>query len=126
MKQIEIPRQLASPEDAKSVRVIGELAGHASESITLGNLLMEILVAGTLYQVWSMINSLQIVQRQSLFNAKIPSNVVDFVDYLTRLSSLYTENFGAMIEGLVYFPEQGAISVNFQTAGYLSSYFLVN
>ena len=77
------------------------------------NAIINVLLAGSLSQLWTLIEGLQVVTHFSLFAVKSPGNVNSFVQHLQSISSfdfVDTELFTSM---LIYLPEADAMSLNF-------------
>lgn len=78
VKYSQIPTQIPSLEEAKQVEEQGSTASSSSKSAVGSNFIVNILMAGSLSQVWGMINGLQVVAHMPLFKIKSPGNVNSF------------------------------------------------
>ena len=78
VKYSQIPTQIPSLEEAKQVEEQGSTASSSSKSAVGSNFIVNILMAGSLSQVWGMINGLQVVSHMPLFKIKSPGNVNSF------------------------------------------------
>ena len=66
----------------------------ATTSSISTNFFVNFMVVGSLNQVWSLLNNMQIVQYIRLFNAKTPGNLnafADFLDGVTNFDIFYFE-----------------------------------
>ena len=52
------------------------------------NFILNILVAGPMDQIWSLMNNLQVVMFVRLFNVKSPGNVNSFTDFFDEITSV--------------------------------------
>ena len=78
VKYSQIPTQIPSLEEAKQVEEQGSTASSSSKSAVGSNFIVNIMMAGSLSQVWGMINGLQVVSHMPLFKIKSPGNVNSF------------------------------------------------
>ena len=90
-----------------------------------GNLVLNLILATALNQLWSMLNGLQLSTHMQLFNLKFPANASFLLNFLVNVAT-----FDIMpIESIWYFfdfPEQGSYSLSFQMSGYEYVYLIEN
>ena len=122
---VEVPRQIPSEEEASAISKGGETSELASSSVMGGNLVLNLLLATALNQLWSMLNGLQLSTHMQLFNLKFPANASFLLNFLVNVAT-----FDIMpIESIWYFfdfPEQGSYSLSFQMSGYEYIYLIEN
>lgn len=113
-----LPRQvLKGSTAAKIASVANELAASAN-SVNVGNVILNTVLSASLNQIWSMINTQQLIVLMPLFNVNIPPNAAVFFGILMSIASfdiLPTDKFYAK-----YFPQNdsGAINDNFNAVGF--------
>ena len=122
---VEVPRQIPSEEEASAISKGGETSELASSSVMGGNLVLNLILATALNQLWSMLNGLQLSTHMQLFNLKFPANASFLLNFLVNVAT-----FDIMpIESIWYFfdfPEQGSYSLSFQMSGYEYVYLIEN
>ena len=118
VKYSPIPTQIASLEQAEKINDSGSAAGSSSKASVGSNVVVNILLSGSLNQVWAMIEGLQIVCHMGLFKMKSPGNVNAFNEFFAELASFNVIDTATVTNDFFYFPEMDAISLNFQNAGY--------
>ena len=74
---------------------------------------MNMLIGGVMNQVWSLLNSMQVVQYMSLFDAKTPGNIIAFISFFEVITSFKLLDFEEIIESQMYIPEEDPFSLNF-------------
>ena len=87
---------MKSLEEAEAVDEGGTAAGDSTRFVMLGNFLVNVIFSGPLDQIWSIMNSLQVVMFIKLFKIKSPGNVNDFTDFFDETTSVQlfdTEGF---------------------------------
>ena len=93
---------------------------------SFSDFVIKILLAGSLGQLWALINELKIVENLSLFHLKVPGSWSYFAIVLGSLTTLTIPGLEEYIDDLVYIPEQVPVSLNFLQAGYWTSLFIKN
>ena len=76
---------MASAE-AKKVADQGATAGSSSKGAVGSNLVVNILMQGSMSKLWQMINGLQVVNNMPLFKIKSPGNVNAFNEFFASIS----------------------------------------
>ena len=117
---------MATKEEAEAVESTGTASGDSTKAILGGNFILSVLIAGPLDQIWSLMNSLQVVMFVRLFNIKSPGNVNGFTDYFDEITSVKILDAEALLEDGFYVPEMDAFALNFQNGGFDSHLFLIN
>ena len=118
VKYSPIPTQIASLEQAAKINDSGSAAGSSSKASVGSNVVINVLLSGSLSQVWAMIEGLQVVCHMGLFKMKSPGNVNAFNEFFAELASFNVVDTATVTNDFFYFPEMDAISLNFQNAGY--------
>ena len=118
VKYSPIPTQIASLEQAAKINDSGSAAGSSSKASVGSNVVVNVLLSGSLSQVWAMIEGLQVVCHMGLFKMKSPGNVNAFNEFFAELASFNVVDTATVTNDFFYFPEMDAISLNFQNAGY--------
>ena len=78
VKYIEIPSQIASQSEAQNVDTATTATQDSAVTAMGSNFMVNLLLAGSMDQVWSFLNHLQIVELIGLFNIKQPGNMSAF------------------------------------------------
>ena len=125
VKYIQMPRQIASQGEAEQVEQNANVASSASTSAAGFNLFVQILLAGSLHNLWEMINGLQVVENLPLFHVKTPGNVSSFMEKFENLTDFDFFDLKKVTRSIMYFPEVDAHSINFLDAGIDSTYLIV-
>ena len=92
-----------------------------------GNFALNVVLSAGLSQLWSMINTQQIIVVMPLFNTNIPANAGMFFGFIMNLASfnlLPTDEFYNSY--MVMSNDPGALNSNFDDQGYGSVYLLQN
>ena len=118
VKYSPIPTQIASLEQAEKINDSGSAASSSSKASISSNFIVNILMAGSLNQVWAVIEGLQVVCHMSLFKLKSPGNVNAFSEFFDEIATLDFFDTSDLTNEVFYIPEMDAISLNFQNAGY--------
>ena len=78
---------MSSLEEAQKVTDLGSTASSGSKSALGSNFVVNILMAGSLTQVWAMIEGLQVVTHMPLFKIKSPGNVNTLTDFFAEMAN---------------------------------------
>ena len=113
VKYSQIPTQIASLEQAEKINDSGSAAGSSSKASVGSNVVVNILLSGSLSQVWSMIEGLQVVCHMGLFKMKSPGNVNAFNEFFAELARFNIIETSPIVNDFFYFPEMDSISLNF-------------
>ena len=87
VKYSAFPRQIASAEEAQTVGEASATARWTAWSSVGGSVVVNTLIAGAMDEVWSLINSQQILIRLKLFNVKVPANAATFTEFIDEITS---------------------------------------
>ena len=99
----EIPPQMESGTIAEALGAAGEAMTTATASDGASSAIVQIISSASLSQLWSMINSLQIVVYLPLFGQnKFPSNANVFNGFLLRIATFDLINTDEWIDPSVY------------------------
>ena len=87
-----------------------------------------LVIAGPLSQIWSLIQSIQLMNYFSLFTIKSPGNVNSLMRFIAELAkfNILGIDFDQIVQDTIYLPEQEPFTLNFVNAGYNSSFLLPN
>ena len=70
-------------------------------------------MAGSMNQVWSLINSQQVVLLLRLFDVKVPSNVQAFTLSIQEMTNFeLVEDADQFVNEVLYLPENDPVSLN--------------
>ena len=103
---------MLSEEEAEIVEETGTIAADTSFSIISSNFITNVLMAGSLTQVWSIINALQIIGYLQLLKVKTPGNATSFNSFFVELSSFEIIPVQTTTQELFYFPEVQYMKLN--------------
>ena len=78
IKFVEIPSQMKSEKEVQQVDSAQGAAGGSSKTSMVTNFIVNLLLSGSMGQLWGMINGLQIVAYMPLFKVKVPGNASAF------------------------------------------------
>ena len=121
LKYYPIPTQIATEDEAEKVQTTGKSVGSSSKVSVGSNFVVNIAMAGSLSQLWGMINGLQVVAQMPLYDVRSPGNVNEFTGFLSELSNFDLLDTESMNNEVFYIPEEDSVSLNFQNAGYDST-----
>ena len=123
-----MPPQIGSSSEAVAIQTAGEAAVVSTVVVLGSNFALNLVLSGSLNQVWSMLNSLQASVRAPMYeNLKIPANAMMLTRILIQVASFDLINTAEWIDPYVYYlPEEDAYSINFAQCGYESLLLIVN
>ena len=87
VKVVQIPRQSASEKQAEFVSEAGSQAQEVSSYAIGSNLVVDLLMAGSMSQIWGMIEGIQVASFVQLFEVKTPGNVQAFLEFFEQITS---------------------------------------
>ena len=90
------------------------------------NFFISILISGSMEQIWSFLNSLQIVELVGLFNIKQPGNMSAFSKFFSHITQVKLIDTESILSENMYIPEQDPHTLNFQNAGFTSVLMIMN
>ena len=76
--------------------------------------------------VWSCLNTLQLIVYSPLSAVKYPANAYSFNEPLQKVASFDLLDELDIMNTMMYYPEVGALNLNFETIGFDSLYFNLN
>ena len=91
------------------------------------NLALNIILSASLQQLWSMVNTQQLVVLMPLWNIRLPANAALFFSFIMTIASFDLVPTDTFYDE--YFPKMAqtsAINTNFQTLGFSNMYFCYN
>ena len=89
-------------------------AASSSSKATLGaNLFINIVMQGSLKQVWAMVEPMQVVVHMTLFDCKTPGNVNAFNGYFAEIANFDVVDPNDLTNEISYVPEIEPVSLNF-------------
>ena len=77
------------------------------------NFIVNLLISSRMDKLWSIMNSLQVVQYIRLFQVKTPGNVNAFTDFFDTITTVEVYDMSEVYDELMYIPEQEPLSLNF-------------
>lgn len=117
---------MKNKDEANAVNETGSAAGGSSISAVLLEILLNLLIVGSLDPVWQMLNGIQVIHQILIFNAKTPGNINTFANYFDFLADAELVEYDQYMSDVIYIPEQDPYSLNLMNAGHHSILFLVN
>ena len=78
-----------------------------------GSFVLNIVLASKMDKVWSILNSLQIVELIRLFDIMTPGNINAFTQFFEKITSVQLIDTQEYVNDLVYMPEFDPLSLNF-------------
>ena len=123
----EMPPQIGS-EEAVAIEALGVAVVVITATVFSIDLGLSIALGASLNQVWSMINSQQIIFHLPLYDKlKFPASAMIFAHALLRFTTLSMINTAEWIDPLLfYLPEEDAFNISFAQCGYESLLLIVN
>lgn len=101
----------------------------ATNGFMIGNFIMNLVLSSGMQQLWTMINTLQIIVMLPLFRVTLPPDaqiVFGFVMKLAAFNLLPTDLFYDKYFSSMKQAETGAINDNFESDGFGSVFFIYN
>ncbi len=85
VKYIPIVNQMKSKEQAEQVKEQGTTANESAKNSIISNVLINVMLSGSLNKVWDMIEGLQIAYHLPFFKVKSPGNVNAFNSFFAEI-----------------------------------------
>ena len=117
---------MSSKDEAETVLSTGKGASGSTLGTLIGNYIINFMVSGAMEQVWSLLNSLQVVRNFCLLDTKTPGNVLNFINVFEGISNVELWDFEEVIRDYYYIPEQEPFSLNFLSFGIKTTLFYIN
>eukprot|EP00353_Schmidingerella_taraikaensis_P007681 CAMPEP_0185572524 /NCGR_PEP_ID=MMETSP0434-20130131/4439_1 /TAXON_ID=626734 ORGANISM="Favella taraikaensis, Strain Fe Narragansett Bay" /NCGR_SAMPLE_ID=MMETSP0434 /ASSEMBLY_ACC=CAM_ASM_000379 /LENGTH=131 /DNA_ID=CAMNT_0028188423 /DNA_START=292 /DNA_END=684 /DNA_ORIENTATION=+ len=114
VKEQPIVRQI-SREEAEELSEKGSYVSYSVLGVVGGAILLNQGLSLSNEKVWALLDVLQIMQHERLFNAKLPANVNAFTNSLKMITSAQPIDFEDTISEMVYIPEREPYSLNFKS-----------
>lgn len=121
-----MPSQIGTEQEANNVEAANEATKSSTAGVLTSSFFLNVLISGSMDQIWSILNSLQIVELVGLFNIKQPGNMSAFSTFFGHITSVKLIDTAALLSENVYVPEQDPHTLNFQNAGFTSVLMIVN
>ena len=113
----------------KTVETLEGMGSFSSTSMTGvlgGNLVFNILLAGSLNFLWGMLRAQQILVHLPLFNITFPGNVAFFYSFLLNIAAFDALPTDELFDWMFAAEEKEPISASFGALGYETTYFIRN
>ena len=117
---------MASAAEAETIDAAGTAAQGSVMSTMSGSFVLNIVLASKMDKVWSILNSLQIVELIRLFDIMTPGNINAFTQFFEMITSVKLFDSEELLSDWTYIPEMDPQSLNFQNAGYDTTLFILN
>ena len=82
-----VPRKIPSEGEAAAIASLGESSGGVATGVMASNFIITLLMAGSLNQLWSMMNGLQLAVHMPLFAVAFPANANFFITFLIDIAT---------------------------------------
>lgn len=82
--------------------------------------MVNVALAASLNQLWSMINTQQLIVMMPLFNISMPANAAVFFRHIMEIAAFDFVDFGDIIHETFEIEETEPIDVNFDSIGFES------
>ena len=96
---------MPSQEEADFVAESGSQAQETSRYTVGSNFIVNLLMSGSMSQIWGVIEGIQIVSYLPLYDAKIPGNVQSFLNFFDEMTSFEVLPAEEWTDELLYSPE---------------------
>jgi len=107
-------------------KVLGITLALAAGGAVLSYVVINIILQGSLQQLFQSIKKLQIVVHMSLVNVSMPGNASIFFSYLLQIVAFDVIPTDNAYDAVFGFEESQPVSTNFELTGYESVYFIRN
>ena len=101
------------PEEVNRIEAQGSTTENSTKSGVGCNIIVNILLSGSLYLVWAMINGLQVVTHLPLYNVSSPGNVNAFLSYLEDMTRFDLIDTQSILERYYFLPELPTVNLKF-------------
>ena len=126
IKRREIPIQFGSLDEAITFTNIADSVSEATTIIASSNAVTSIVMQTSLYQLWSLINSQQIVLQLPLMEGiKFPANTMVINQVFIEIASFEIIDSEKINDEIFHFPEVEPFSLNFQECQIEYVFFLL-
>ena len=115
---------MLSESEASSVYTTGDTGNGIFEGSFITNFVTSLFIAGSMDELWSIMNSLQVLEQIRLQNVSLPGNVSAFTAFFDDLTNLEVFDMEDEFRSNIYLPEKEPESLNIVDAGYDSNLFL--
>ena len=114
-------------ETANAIESAGVVMKTATNTLMAGNFVLNVFLSASLQQLWSMINTQQIIVLLPLFNIGMPANAQIFFGFIMELASFNILPMQNFYEKYLPTPDwDKPLDYKFEILGFQSSFFLNN
>jgi hypothetical protein len=112
---------------AQTIETVTYAMQQTTNSIMAGNFVMNVILSASLQQLWSMINTQQIIVLMPLFSSQMPANAQIFYGFIMNLASFNILPMDAFYEKYLPAPSwDKPLDDMFNNLGFQSTFFLNN
>jgi len=115
-----------SPDSASAIKALGNTVLAAGSGLVFGNFLINLLLQGSLQQLFSTIKKMQILVHMALVNVSLPANASMFFAYLLQIVAFDVVPTDNAYDTIFSFEESKPVTTNFELMGYESVYAIRN
>ena len=128
LKIVKIPPQIGSVSEAEAIELMKSITSKSTTFMMSSNFVVNLLLSGSLSQLWSMLNSQQFSLHFPLFNKlKFPGNALSFNEVILQIAKFDMISTGELIDRLIfYLPEEEAYNEGFKNCNYNSTLLVGN
>ena len=122
----KLPKQMNS-KTASTIQTVTVVMKQATNTLMAGNLALNIILSASLQQLWSMINTQQIIVLMPLFKIDMPANAQMFFGFIMQLASFNILPMQDFYERYLPPPSwDEPLNDRFDVLGFQSTFFLNN
>ena len=112
---------------AIAIQSAGVVMKSATNTLMAGNFVLNVVLSASLQQLWSMINTQQIIVLLPLFNIEMPANAQIFYGFIMELASFNILPMQEFYDKYLPTPEwDEPLNDKFNNLGFQSTFFLNN
>lgn len=124
MLSTELPR-LLSESEAESISQGAQTTQAVSSAVMGSNFLLNLILAASLSQLWSMLNGLQLAVHLPLFNLNFPANANFFIEFVIQVAT-FDLIPPELVLSFFSFTETDPYNSGFDSTGYSSMHPIEN
>jgi len=122
----ELVTQVPLGRSAEILKDIGNSITISMTSILSGNFALNLLLAGSLSYIWSMIRAQQIIVHLPLTNIVLPGNAAYFFSFLMNIAAFDIIPTDELFDELFKYENKEPPTIQFGALGYETVYFIRN
>ncbi len=122
----KIPPQMTNSTTTKAVTEIKKVLAPSAKGFSLANFSLNMILAATLQQLWTMINAQQVVVVMIAYDIKPPGVACFFFNLLFQIESVDVIPWSDYYDEYLQMEHTEPMSVNLDALGYNNMYFLYN